>query len=71
LPCTGVCVRHRSTKPNGLGRYESGQKHCTACEIFINWNGIRCPCCKSTLRTRPRKLRDKNRLKQVLELVAV
>lgn len=71
MPCAGICARYRSPKPNGLGRYEAGQKHCTACELFINWDGIRCPCCRSTLRTKPRKLRNKKRLQHILESVAL
>jgi hypothetical protein len=56
----------RSHAPNSQyysmqGRYEIGQKRCQICEIFINCSGSRCPCCHTSLRTKPRtkKYREK------------
>ena len=58
----------RSHAPNSQfysddGRYENGQKRCQHCEIFIKWPGLRCPCCHTSLRTRPRpkKYRERER----------
>jgi hypothetical protein len=52
LICKGVCGRYRAAKPSkGNGRYEMGQRRCQACEIFIKWDGLWCPCCKGRLRT--------------------
>lgn len=39
---------------NGM-RYERGQKRCTYCAVFLSTDGIRCPCCSTILRTRPRR----------------
>ena len=36
------------------GRYDNGHKRCNECEIFIKWDGKRCPCCGLLLRLRPR-----------------
>ena len=48
-----------------LGRYESGQKRCQVCQIFIKWDGgIWCPCCSHKLRSNPRNI--KFRHKQLL-----
>lgn len=55
MVCKGVeCIRHKALKPVGVGRYESGQKRCQTCEIFINFAGKKCPCCNTLLRTLPR-----------------
>lgn len=67
MPCKNLCGRYRAPRPKASryfvtqGRYEIGQKRCQVCEIFLKWEGIRCPCCNSTLRTRPhpKKYREK------------
>lgn len=65
MVCKGVeCKRHKALKPVGVGRYASGQKRCQTCEIFINFNGLRCPCCNSILRTLPRQLKYKTKYKE-------
>jgi len=63
MTCKGICVRHKAQKPIGFGRYASGQKRCQICEIFINWEGLWCPCCGYRLRTRPRNLKYKAKLR--------
>ncbi|HKX82085.1 MAG TPA: hypothetical protein VJL54_07490, partial [Nitrososphaera sp.] len=45
------------------GRYASGQKRCQICEIFIKWDGLWCPCCGYRLRTKPRNLKYKAKLR--------
>jgi hypothetical protein len=66
MACKGICQRHKALKPNRGGRYISGQKRCQVCQIYINWNGLFCPCCGYRLRTKPRnriyklKLTSKN-----------
>ena len=60
--CNGVCSRYKITKPLKGGRYTAGQKRCKTCEIFINWDGIRCPCCKYKLRTNARYSKSKTNL---------
>ncbi len=59
LSCKGVCTRYKAKKPVGIGRYASGQQRCQECEIFVNWNGDRCPCCNTLLRGKPRALKYK------------
>ncbi|MDQ4101194.1 MAG: hypothetical protein M3115_03285, partial [Thermoproteota archaeon] len=41
----------------------SGQKRCQICEIFIKWDGLWCPCCGYRLRTKPRNLKYKAKLR--------
>ena len=63
MHCNGSCKKY-NTSGNSLegGRYEQGQKRCHTCEIFIEWEGLWCPCCGRLLRTKPRGTRLKRRL---------
>ena len=63
MTCKGICVRHKAQKHVGSGRYASGQKRCQICEIFIKWDGLWCPCCGYRLRTKPRNLKYKAKLR--------
>jgi hypothetical protein len=63
MTCKGICVRHKAQKPVGSGRYASGQKRCQICEIFMKWDGLWCPCCGYRLRTKPRNLKYKAKLR--------
>jgi hypothetical protein len=58
-------LRHKAIKPaEGGGRYSSGQRRCQICEIFIKWDGLWCPCCGYRLRTKPRNLKYKAKLRE-------
>ena len=63
----GICVRYKAQKPVGTGRYASGQRRCQICEIFIKWEGLWCPCCGYRLRTKPRNLKYKAKLRARVE----
>ena len=63
MTCKGICIRHRAQKPPGTGRYSTGQKRCQICEIFLRWDGLWCPCCGYRLRTKPRNLKYKAKLR--------
>ena len=63
MACKGICIRHKAQKPLGTGRYSTGQKRCQICEIYLKWDGFWCPCCGYRLRTRPRNLKYKARLR--------
>jgi len=56
MTCKGICSRHKAPRPVSGNRYSTGQKRCQVCEIFINWDGLWCPCCGYRLRMRPRNL---------------
>jgi hypothetical protein len=63
MTCRGVCVRYKAGKPSlGHGRYATGQKRCQICEIFIQCDGLMCPCCSYRLRLKPRNMKSKIRL---------
>jgi hypothetical protein len=61
----GICIRHKAHKPVGTGRYSTGQKRCQICEIFLKWDGLWCPCCGYRLRTKPRNLKYKSKLRAI------
>lgn len=57
--CKGICILHQAEPTPNKVRYDMGQKRCTYCGIFILTEKIRCLCCKTILRTKPRgKKRD-------------
>ncbi|MCV0367246.1 MAG: hypothetical protein K5798_08315 [Nitrosopumilus sp.] len=57
--CSEKCKLFKAIKPKQIGRYASGQKRCNNCEIFIQWDGLMCPCCNKQLRCMPRSKKDK------------
>ena len=63
MHCDSSCKKYKA-KSNSQegGRYEQGQKRCNTCEVFIEWEGLWCPCCGRLLRTKPRATRLKRRL---------
>ena len=54
MVCKGICLRHKAIRPLNGHRYLIGQKRCQVCQIFIDWEGIFCPCCGYKLRITPR-----------------
>ncbi len=61
MACKGVCHRFKATKRVNGGNYGDTQKRCQRCEIFINWDGLWCPCCNYRLRSRPRNKQYKHK----------
>lgn len=59
MTCKGVCEQYRAKKVFGLKRYETGQKRCKNCSMFLNWLGLWCPCCGLRMRTKPRNRKRK------------
>ena len=53
MTCKGICHRHRAQERSG-DRYANGQKRCQVCQIYMKCDELRCPCCKSKLRTKSR-----------------
>lgn len=67
MVCKGTCVKYKIKKPKSDygGRYESGQKRCSMCAIFIKWDGLHCPCCNFSLRTKPRNTQNRRQLQTI------
>jgi hypothetical protein len=64
MTCKGKCSPYQAFKQAGMGRYGTGQKRCQVCEIFINWEGLWCPCCGCRLRGKPRNIKFKTALRR-------
>lgn len=62
MVCKGTCTKYRALKPYNASRYNVGQKRCSICDIFINWDGKNCPCCNFVLRINPRNTHDRKNL---------
>jgi len=63
MACNGICKRYKAIKPPITHtRYGMGQKRCSTCEVFINWDGKNCPCCGINLRTRPKGTKTREQL---------
>ena len=60
--CNGSCKKYKAKSGLDGGRYEQGQKRCPECEVFVDWEGLFCPCCGRLLRTKPRARKLKRKL---------
>ncbi len=67
MTCKGICVRYAAQNIVGGARYASGQRRCQICEIFIKWEGFRCPCCGCKLRLMPRSARLKEKFRDAVK----
>ena len=65
--CRGLCDRIQSKSFGNNHKYENGYKRCSFCNIFMKFNGLRCPCCTLKLRTKSR-VNSKRRRSQNIEL---
>ncbi len=65
MVCKGICSRYKAIRPLNGQRYLIGQKRCQVCQIFIDWEGIFCPCCGYKLRVTPRN----RKLKQTFRIL--
>ena len=43
--CKGICNKFKAIGFKGRHRYEKGQKLCPICSEFLEYPGVRCPCC--------------------------
>ena len=64
LGCKGICLKHKAVGGLRGGRYRNGQKRCQVCDIFIDWDGLWCPCCGYKLRGKPRNLKYKRKFQE-------
>ena len=70
MHCKGICIHHKINKSGQreTGRYESGLKRCSFCEVFIEWEGLRCPCCGCILRRKPRNAKAREKIVESLKV---
>lgn len=57
--CNNICTRFKSNHITTSHKYEMGQKRCSLCEVFLEYSGLRCPCCNVKLRTKSRTTEKK------------
>jgi len=64
--CGGICQQYRAPMPPyNQSRYAIGQKRCTKCGIYVEYDGNFCPCCSFRLRTHRRSSKDKLRNRMI------
>lgn len=69
MSCRGLCDLKHETAPLSRVSYRNGFKFCTTCRLTIKWDGVRCPCCSTKLRTHAARTRSKlKRLAQVARI---
>ena len=56
MACFKNYNRYKVTNDLSGRYYEEGYKRCQMCEIFIAWNGTKCPCCSQILGPKPRMM---------------
>ena len=66
--CNGYCVKKSfkelyvaTKKEYKKGYYVQGCGRCSSCEIFLIPGIIGCPCCKRTIKNRPRETKDRRK----------
>ena len=67
--CNGLCERLKSAPMRNSLRYKMGQKRCSLCAQFFNTEGVRCPCCATRLRSRPRTRHKKSENLELRKIV--
>ncbi len=51
MHCGDKCKKYKKTSRD----YNTENSHfCSNCDVFIEWDGYRCPCCKTKLKSKPR-----------------
>ena len=50
--CNGICNRYLGY--SGNPKYDLGYRYCATCSYSILGDMLLCPCCKTTLRRKPR-----------------
>ncbi len=70
MHCKGICSKHAIKKPStkSVGRYESGHKRCSICEVYLIWAGRNCPCCGTALRAKPRYAQGRDKIVQNIKI---
>ncbi|MGQ0772207.1 MAG: hypothetical protein ACT4NT_05495 [Nitrososphaerota archaeon] len=61
LTCKGDCKTRYQEFLGQISLKYDGQKRCGLCNIYLKWDGVKCPCCSSVLHVRPRHSRAKTK----------
>ena len=50
MDCDGFCVKYKKSR-----KYDTdNSRYCKMCNVFLEWKNLRCPCCESFLKSKPR-----------------
>ena len=61
--CKNICYIYKASKDRfSSDYYSNGYKRCNECELFIEYDKNRCPCCNNILRIRPHNTISKKRM---------
>jgi len=61
VACSGICLKYKSSRSHScVTKYHNGRKRCNTCDVYLKWDGVRCPCCSRILRTRPKHFGTRN-----------
>jgi hypothetical protein len=58
MTCKGICIHHKAS-----GRYATENKRQIG-DLFVQCDGLYCPCCERKLKIGPRSLRFKAKLRK-------
>jgi len=58
--CKGICLHIDTEKVPNSRKYQHGLKRCSWCDIWLETDEVRCPCCKMILRTKSRNKKKEN-----------
>lgn len=61
LTCRGYCKTKYKEFLGDVSLKYNGQKRCGVCDVYLKWQDIKCPCCKSVLHVRPRHSKAKTK----------
>jgi len=51
--CKDICLKYKK-----IPRFDTPySRYCPTCSLFLEYEGISCPCCNTKLRIRPRTAR--------------
>ena len=65
--CSTLCKKYRPKDVTGHDKYAQGQKRCSECMEYLDFEGKFCPCCGTVLRTKPRNPRLKRRMERIIQ----
>jgi len=65
MGCKGICERYKAERHFGIGLYVNGRKRCQVCEVYLEWDGYYCPCCRHKLRTKPHNGKYKIKMREI------
>ena len=69
MSCRNICIELKAKKSFRTSYYEDGLRRCTECEIFMRWNGMRCPCCGAALRIKSHDAKVRRKLSKTRKFV--